>query len=886
MNENVNNGEDMSMVQVGNTGVVTAVPYGAGCEQGEAAAAATAADVLNSLFATEDTVCLRVFDDKKGSAFHGQKLECKCRDYLQEMEPQLMEHNKMGRGVFFVVNSGGQTDDAITRINAQFVEMDDGTFEEQWKKINSFPLPPSMVIQTRKSLHVYWFMKKTDLGRFRDTQKGLVRWFEGDPACVNLSRVMRLPGFYHNKTDTPVMVRCVSFHPERRYTQEQLLAVLHISEENKPAQAVHKSSVAKGIEAVIRGCQFIQHCRDNAADLPEPLWHALATILAPLEGGRELFHELSRPYQGYTYEETEQKINKFLESGTGPMTCEKIYERGFKCPKFEQGGCGVKSPAALCLKPLDTDALLEILHGLPVSGDILKDIKTAKSFVEDYLHNQDPVVAEVVISEKVREHFRLKTGMLKSLLAEYRNARKTFTAKPRTECTQPGSDLPEWYEATNAGIRFLPGILAKELAASQNVFYAAGQYYRYQNGVYRDIDKIEAQRIVQSKMLPSETKMLHITDAEEQWRLMIHKSPGDINPNTYVINLRNGLYSVTDDKLSPHDPACLSTIQLPVNYVENAECPRFMKFLKEAMCDDEEQIELVQEIMGYCIVPITSAQKSFIFTGAAAAGKSVLLSVIGDILLGRRNVSHISWQALNERFKSAELFGKLANIFADLPTKNIDDNGIFKGLVGEDYITVEKKHKDPFNFKSTARLLFSCNNIPKNYGDKSEGFYRRLIIITFNRSVPEEVRNPHLLDELRAEADGIFMFALAGLKRLMKNNYQFSVAQTNIDALQRYREESDSVLSFVKDCCELKPDKAIGSTELYNAYYAYCDEFGMKAYAQKTFVQQLTVAFPDITRAKDTIGKRRVLKGIMRADEFSDNDLEDLDDKDAMAISA
>ena len=83
-------------------------------------------------------------------------------------------------------------------------------------------------------------------------------------------------------------------------------------------------------------------------------------------------------------------------------------------------------------------------------------------------------------------------------------------------------------------------------------------------------------------------------------------------------------------------------------------------------------------------------------------------------------------------------------------------------MVGEDYITVEKKHKDPFNFKSTARLLFSCNKIPKNYGDKSEGFYRRLIIITFNRSVPEEDRNPYLLDELRAEADGIFMFALAG----------------------------------------------------------------------------------------------------------------------------
>ena len=92
--------------------------------------------------------------------------------------------------------------------------------------------------------------------------------------------------------------------------------------------------------------------------------------------------------------------------------------------------------------------MLERVRGLPVSGDILKDIKTAKSFVLDYLHNQDPVVAEVVISEKVREHFRLKTGMLKSLLAEYRNARKTF---PREKCIQSGWSIAGRVVAMKAG---------------------------------------------------------------------------------------------------------------------------------------------------------------------------------------------------------------------------------------------------------------------------------------------------------------------------------------------------------------------------------------------------------------------------------------------------
>ena len=109
---------------------------------------------------------------------------------------------------------------------------------------------------------------------------------------------------------------------------------------------------------------------------------------------------------------------------------------------------------------------------------------------------------------------------------------------------------------------------------------------------------------------------------------------------------------------------------------------------------------------------------------------------------------------------------------------------------------MEKKNRDPFSFQSSARLLFSCNGIPQNCGDRSEGVYRRLIILRFNRTVPEDKRDPNLLNKFRQEADGIFLFALEGLRRLIKNRYRFSVTQTNLDELQRYREESDSVLVF------------------------------------------------------------------------------------------
>lgn len=355
--------------------------------------------------------------------------------------------------------------------------------------------------------------------------------------------------------------------------------------------------------------------------------------------------------------------------------------------------------------------------------------------------------------------------------------------------------------------------------------------------------------------------MAQITDAEKQWRLLVLKSIHELNANPYIINLKNGLYNVLDNSLTEHTPNYYSTVQLAVSYDPNAACPRFRQYLDEVLSPD--QIPLIQEMMGYFLVPITRAQKCFVIVGEGGAGKSQLLLVLNDILLGKENVSNVSWQALNERFKTAELFGKLANIFADLPTRNIDDNGIFKALVGEDYLTVEKKNKNPFSFQSTARLLFSCNSIPRNYGDRSEGFYRRLIIIRFDHAVPDDKKDPDLQDKLRAEADGIFLFALEGLKRLMNNHYRFSVTQANLDELQQYREDSDSVLSFIKDCCDTSDaTAAVGSTELYNAYKAYCEESGMKPYSHKKFIANVLTVCPGTQKGVDSLGKKRIISGL------------------------
>ena len=140
-----------------------------------------------------------------------------------------MAHNEANRGIFFVVNSGGNSDRKINKINAQFFECDTLSLEEQLENISKFPLEPSIIVQTKKSLHVYFLIKNGKVEKFRDIQKKLAKHFNGDGSCINESRVMRVPGFYHCKEE-PVRVKCIKFNPNLFYTQEDLERELSYSE--------------------------------------------------------------------------------------------------------------------------------------------------------------------------------------------------------------------------------------------------------------------------------------------------------------------------------------------------------------------------------------------------------------------------------------------------------------------------------------------------------------------------------------------------------------------------------------------------------------------------------------------------------------------------------
>jgi len=286
----------------------------------------------------------------------------------------------------------------------------------------------------------------------------------------------------------------------------------------------------------------------------------------------------------------------------------------------------------------------------------------------------------------------------------------------------------------------------------------------------------------------------------------------------HIINLKNGLFNLQTWEIQDHTPDIFSVSQIPINYTPDAKCPNILKFISEIV----EPVDFVKilELIGYCLYADYPIRAAFMFKGDGANGKSTLLSLI-RAFIGRENCSTVSIQQLSDtnRFARANLYGKLANIYDDLPDTALRDTGIFKLLTGQEEIFAEWKGRDGFSFHNYAKLVFSCNQIPRS-SDMTPAFFKRWEIVEFNHAFPD---NKDLFSTLTTteELEGLLMLVLKYLDDLLKHCY-FSNTLTPEEKQKKYTRLSDSVGAFVLDCLEDDTEGREKKNELYKAYAVYC----------------------------------------------------------------
>jgi P4 family phage/plasmid primase-like protien len=247
-------------------------------------------------------------------------------------------------------------------------------------------------------------------------------------------------------------------------------------------------------------------------------------------------------------------------------------------------------------------------------------------------------------------------------------------------------------------------------------------------------------------------------------------------------------------------------------------------------------------------------------------------------LLGEENVSHVSLQALcDNRFSQAQLVNKYANIYADLTDKSVYETGVFKVLTGNDWHSVEKKGKQPFENKNYAKLMFSCNKIPESYDD-SDAYYRRFNIITFINQFPEgdPKTDTHLIDKLKAELPGILNYALIGLQRLLQQN-KFSSNKSLEETRIFYKRQASSVAAFVEDSLEVEPNSELTKDGVYAAYCTYCRNTKIASVAKPTFGDKLPKYIEVSSGRSSEKGRPRTWRGIRFKNESENGKQGDLD---------
>lgn len=369
------------------------------------------------------------------------------------------------------------------------------------------------------------------------------------------------------------------------------------------------------------------------------------------------------------------------------------------------------------------------------------------------------------------------------------------------------------------GSTFLFDKFATFLKNNNHIIKINNQLHIYKNGIYiSGLAEIEAEMIQHIPGLnrAKRTEVLAYLD------ILIRENSKAEDAN--LIAFENGLYNIVDDSFVEFTPEHIITNKIRWKYNPEAYSELADKTLNKIACNDPQIRALLEEAIGYCFYRRNELGKAFILTGDKSNGKSTFLSMV-QCLLGDENISSLDLKELGDRFKTAEMFGKLANIGDDIGDEFIANPAIFKKLVTGERVSAERKGQNPFEFNNYSKLLFSANNIPR-IKDKTGAVQRRLTIIPFDArfSADDPDFNPHIKHLLKTDEvmEYLINLGIAGLKRVLLNR-KFTGSTKVQKAMDEYEENNNPIIGFFRECedeefqIENEPTNVV-----YKRYQEYC----------------------------------------------------------------
>ena len=378
-----------------------------------------------------------------------------------------------------------------------------------------------------------------------------------------------------------------------------------------------------------------------------------------------------------------------------------------------------------------------------------------------------------------------------------------------------------------------------------NIIRFNRQLHCYRDGIY-----ITGHKYIENLMLqviPS----IKANQRTEVLKYLEVKIPDDeeVHMQETLIAFRNGVLNIMTGELLPFSPEYIVTNKIPWDYNPNAYDELMDSTLNKISCNDHEIRALLEECAGYCLYRKNKLQKAFILTGSGSNGKSTFLEAL-KCMLGRPNYSALELAELDDRFSTAMMAGKLANIGDDISNEFLQGKtiAVFKKIVSANSIKAENKGQDVFFFKPYTKLLFSANTIPRMQSKGFSAIKRRLAIIPFNavfsKDDPDYDSTVKWKLKSQSAMEYLIVIALQGLKRAL--SYGFTESSKVKDEVEQFEKDNNPILGWLES---LDEDDVVSYLcrnsiqELTLQFDVFCRENGHETMKQKTFINDLKKRF-------------------------------------------
>jgi len=739
-------------------------------------------------------VTFQTFDDNQER--DDRKLAKKRYGTLEQHAKWLEEMNAKGAGVFFTVNqtkgTNRKTEDIAATRGLLFADYDDRPYDG--KPGNFYP---RVVVDTSPGKnHIYWRVDDVPMGQFTPAQKRIAEIYKTDNAVTDLPRVMRLPGFCHRKGE-PHLVTFKASETAPVYGWEEFSSALELDTNLAPKRKL--------------------------INFPKVVWDGerhedMNKFLASLRA------------RGATDEELETKGRKRIEA----------YEDGNH--KYSESEFQAQLKWARNLPHYE--ALTEALTEDSSSEEIEKALVAVRPLSAVRLDKALKVI---------KKHTGIGLGALRKMI----------------KASSESGDL---------GDVVMRATLDKSYAGGDYLIvvdsccwvYTGSHWERVPDELVKcEVIKAARHHLDGGATLSSLTNQaMNLIEGEQALGgdpLRLRDTP------LPVINCRNGeLWLDPFDFRPEHSHDSYLTSCLDVDYDPKAKCPLFDETVLEIFSENEEMVRHWNEVMGYALQPDRWLQVFLILYGDGENGKSKLVETITNLCgLGYTVQDRVSTLGKNQ-FMVGNLVGKLLFIDDDVDEGTWLPDGIMKKLSGNTPMTGDVKHKKHIEFRNCTLPILCANNWPQNK-DLSWGTRRRAHVLPFRERFMNEreradeearrfdnakqlellgkeaktnwpklrLKDPKRFERIwKEEMSGVLNRAIEGLLRLRERG-ELTSPQPCKNAYQEWLSNSNPLMAFLHEECELGPGYRQTTKAFYRSYVAWANEWGVKALSRRNLSEKL-----------------------------------------------